>query len=377
MNVIKIVSGDIEIDVPTPWAVYDASDCLLLKAGFIFKSSRKISEVIERGVYRDRDAITSVKIFSSKDEVDDTSSPFILANEYADRLGEILEHIEDGNRKTEYRVLKLAQHIMWLCDRDMEAALAIIHLPPTHKKYCLYHSIHIALLSSVLAMRMNVSDKNRLSMIAASLTANIGMRNLQELLQRQSSPLTEKQQEMIRAHPINSVNILKSAGIVDEVWLKVVEQHHEQIDGGGYPYGLKDDDILVEASIISIVDVYSAKMSGRAGRTKMNVQDALRLFFTGKGQAYSENLSLYLIKELGIFPPGTFVRLANNEIAIVVKRLVGKSNTPLVKSVIGADGKDFSTPLLRDTSYKEYQIMESIFCERKAPLNYEQIWGYA
>lgn len=376
MNVIKLVRGDIEVDVPTPWSVYDDSDGLLLKAGFVFKSAKKVSEIIERGVYRDRDAVPEGKVIFRKDEVDDTSSPFILAYEHIVSLGELFEYIEDGNPNTQDRVVKLAKHIMWLCDRDMEAALAIIHLPPPHKKYCLYHSIHVALLSSVLAMRMNINDENRLSMIAASLTSNVGMRNLQELLQRQSHAITDVQRANIEAHTLTSVKLLRGAGVADELWLKAVEQHHEQLDGSGYPHGLKGSEILIEASIISIADVYCAKMSGRAGRIKMNVQDALRSFFTKKGDAFSEELSLQLIKELGIFPPGTFVRLVNNETAIVVKRLVGNSNAPIVKSVIGPDGKDYSTPLLRDTNYKEYQVMESVSFERKTPLNYEQIWGY-
>lgn len=377
MNVIKLVRGDIKVDVPIPWGVYDDNDCLLLKAGFVFKSAKKVSEVIKRGVYRDRDIPINGKVFTSKDVVEDTSSPFILAQDYTVLLGDIFEDIEDGVLGTEERVIKLARHIMWLCDRDMEAAIAIIHLPPTHKKYCLYHSIHVALLSAVLAMRMNISDENRLSMTAASLTSNIGMRNLQELLQIQSHAVTDVQREKIEAHTLTSVKLLSDVGIVDEIWLKAVEQHHEQLDGNGYPHKLKDDEILIEASIISIADVYCAKMSGRAGRIKMNVQDALRSFFTDKSGAFSEELSLQLIKELGIFPPGTFVRLANGEIAIVVKRLVGKSNTPIVKGLIGANGNEFSIPLRRDTSDKEYQVMESVSFESDTPLNYEQIWGYA
>jgi len=378
MNVIKIVAGDIEVDVPIPWAVYDEADCMLLKAGFIFKSQKKISEVIEHGVYRDRDALEPVKVVSRTDnEVTGISSPFILVNEYADRLGDILENIEEGERKTRERVIKLAENIMWLCDRDMEAIMAIIHLPASHKKYCLYHAIHVAMLSSVLAMRMNIHDGNRLSMICASLTANIGMRNFQKILQRQSVALTLEQRNSINEHPLISACILRKAGIDDEFWLKIVEQHHEQIDGGGYPRGLKGKEVITEASIISIVDVYTAMMSKRAGRARINVQDALREFFVEKGGAYSEVLSLYLIKELGIYPPGTFVHLANGEIAIVVKRLLGKSNTPIVKSVVGADGSVYSVPLRRDTSVKQFQIMESIFFDRDTPLNYEQIWGYA
>ena len=378
MDVIKLTTSDIEVGVPLPWAVYDDTDRMLLKAGFVFESAEKISEIIEHGIYRSRNSEDEIKVATlHSDEFDETSSPFILVNQYADRLCEILEHIEDGDRKTSKRVIILAEHIMRLCDRDMEAALAVIHLPATHKKYSVYHPIHVAMLSSVLALRMNISDENRLSMIAGSLTANIGMRNFQEILQRQCISLTDKQREMIKKHPRISVRILKQAGILDEVWLQVVEQHHEQIDGGGYPHGLKGDQVIIEASIISIVDVYTAMMSKRADRKQIQVQDALREFFVEKGGAYSETLCLQLIKELGIYPPGTYVRLANNEIAIVVKRLVGHSNTPIVKSIIDNDDKAFSVPLLRDTSNKKYQIMESLLFQCATPLNYEQIWGYA
>ena len=377
MNVVKLVSSDIEIDTPLPWAVYDENDCKLLEAGYVFSSSRKISELIERGVYRDHDINNGSKSLGGGNEVDDTSSPFILFNDYTDRLCSILEHIEDGTIDTEQRVYKLANDIIWLCDRDMEAALAVIHLPATHKKYCAFHSIHIAMLASILANRMNMADENRIAMIAASLTANIGMRNLQELLQRQFLELTEAQRETIKNHPLASVRILIAAGIQNELWLEIVSQHHEQVDGQGYPKGLQGDEVLLEASIISIVDVYTAMISKRADRTKINVKEALREFFIDKGGAYTETLSLQLIKELGIFPPGVFVRLANDEVAIVVKRLIGKSNTPIVKSVVGSDGQKFSIPLMRDTSNKDYQIMESIFYESTTKLNYEQIWGYA
>lgn len=376
MNVVKLTFNDLEIDTPIPWAVYDVNDCKLLEAGYVFNSDKKISELIERGVFRDHDVVKQ-RSASRETEFDDTSSPFILFNDYTERLCSILEHIEDGKQDTQQRVCKLASDIMWLCDRDMEAVLAIIHLPPTHKKYCAFHSVHIAMLSSVLAVRMNMNDEHRASMIAASLTANIGMRNLQELLQRQFLKITEVQRDLIKNHPLASVRLLKAAGIDDELWLDIVAQHHEQVDGQGYPKGLQGDEVLVEASIISIVDVYTAMISKRADRTKIDVQDALREFFVDKGGAYTEELTLQLIKELGIYPPGTFVRLENNEIAVVVKRLIGQSNNPIVKSIIGIDGEKYSIPLMRNTGDKDYRIMESLFYKPTSKINYEQVWGYA
>ena len=384
MNVIKLESGDIKIDEPLPWALYDDTDCMLYKAGIVFDTQQKISEVINRGVYREKINVNDVKPFDFQadeqvelhDKFDETKSPFDLVNDFADHLGTILENIEDGERNMGKRIIHLSKQIMWLCDRDMEACFAIIHLPANHPKYSLYHPVHVALISSVIAMRMNINNEHRLSMVAASLTANIGMRNFQELLQRQCLGITDKQRERIQQHPRISAKILRKAGIIDEVWLMVVEQHHERIDGKGYPNGLSGDEVSIEASIISIVDVYTAMMSKRADRKQIHVQDTLREFFTDKGGAYSETLTLLLIKELGIYPPGTFVRLANDDVAIVVKRMVGQSNTPIVKSVVDKDGKSYPSPLARDTGNKQFQIMESIFYDGVAKLNYEQIWGY-
>jgi len=379
MNVVKLIPGDIQIDIPLPWSVYDSTDYLLFKQGHVFESEKKIWEIIERGAYRDHDSDigSQVAAYEHQDNFDNTRSPFYLVNHCADRLGEILEHIEDGNLEISQYVIRLAHDIMWLCDRDMEAAFAIFHIPATHKKYSLYHPVHVALLSSVLAMRMNINDQRRTSLVAAALTANVGMRNFQEVLQRQCLEITDKQRELIKKHPLTSVRILKAAGVGDQLWLNVVSQHHEQVDGGGYPKGLSGDEVLIEASIISISDCYTAMMSKRADRKAVNVKDTLREFFTEKGNAYTESLAVQLVKELGIYPPGTFVRLANNEQSIVVKRFVGRSNTPIVKSVVGADGELLPTPIVRDTSNKTYQIMESILLPKGIKINYEKIWGYS
>ncbi len=84
--------------------------------------------------------------------------------------------------------------------------------------------------------------------------------------------------------------------------IKIVEQHHERIDGKGYPYGLKRNDISKYAKLVSICDVYDAISNDRCYRKKFTPNDAYELILSGSGTMFDENLvksfkipSLYIL----------------------------------------------------------------------------------
>ena len=148
------------------------------------------------------------------------------------------------------------------------------------------------------------------------------------------------------------------------------------IDGSGYPDGISGDKIFVGAKIIAVADKYAANVSPRAYREPLTAQEALRQFFVEKGQQYDEKLSMLFIKELGIFPPGGFVKLVNGEIAIVIRR--GKNTLfPIVCSYIAEDGSAYGTPMKRDTSIKEFSVDSVTEHNKSIPLNLRVLWDYS
>ena len=83
----------------------------------------------------------------------------------------------------------------------------------------------------------------RATLVAAALTSDIGMREIQQALFEQTAPLSSEQKAIVSAHPNRSCELLQAAGVEDKRWLQAIEQHHERVDGTGYPKGLAGDAI--------------------------------------------------------------------------------------------------------------------------------------
>jgi len=180
---------------------------------------------------------------------------------------------------------------------------------------------------------------------------NLSMIELQGRLAVQAVPLTVDQRSAIHEHPVKSAEMLRAAGVADEAWLAAVEQHHEVIDGTGYPNRRTDVNELAQA--LHYVDVFTAKLSARSSRVALAPNVAAREIFTGSA---GHPLAAALVKEFGIYPPGCFVRLASGEIAIVIQR--GETvTTPVVASLSNAAGQAMMRPQRRETGDKANAIV--------------------
>ena len=110
------------------------------------------------------------------------------------------------------------------------------------------------------------------------------------------------------------------------------------------------------AQMLRFVDIFLAKHAGRADRSPVPPQQAARdLYMASAGHP----VAAMLIKEMGIFPPGSFVRLACGETAVVVRR-GAHASMPLVCAIASAQGESLATPRRRDTAQPEFAITGSL-----------------
>ncbi|MEG3193662.1 HD domain-containing phosphohydrolase, partial [Lysobacter sp. D1-1-M9] len=143
------------------------------------------------------------------------------------------------------------------------------------------------------------------------------------------------------------------------IWLEAVLHHHERLDGSGYPNRLTAAAITAGARTLAIVDIYSAMVRPRAYREAIHARHALRNLFMERGKAVDEALATLLIREIGVFPPGTPVRLANGEVGVVLHR--GRDAArPVVARLINANGTLAAIAAQRDTSTPAYAITETV-----------------
>jgi HD-GYP domain-containing protein (c-di-GMP phosphodiesterase class II) len=173
------------------------------------------------------------------------------------------------------------------------------------------------------------------------------------------------------------VEILSQAGIFNKIWIEGVLYNHEAIDGSGYPSGLKGSAIPICARIIAVGDQYCAGVSSRSYRRSLTPQESMKEIYLNAEKISDQDIVNLCVRLLGVYPPGTFVKLDNGEIAVVTHR-GEKAHTPLVHSIVKSNTKDMLlSPMKRDSSKDEFSIVEIVNAEQeKLRFNSYQLRGY-
>lgn len=218
-------------------------------------------------------------------------------------------------------------------------------------------------------------DDERLQIVAAALSADISMIKLQDELARQKEQLQPQQRLALHQHPLESLKLLTVLGVVNKTWLTAVLQHHEAWNGKGYPGGVAAGEISLGARILKLADMYTALIAPRAQRVGAISKVAMRELYLKRGEEVDEELALLLIKELGVFPPGAFVKLYSGELAIVTRR-TDNPKAPAAKAVVGPRGAPYERPAPRKTEIREYEIVGVVERDKIVAIDLHNLWGY-
>jgi HD-GYP domain-containing protein (c-di-GMP phosphodiesterase class II) len=365
----RIAAAELGIGTVLAWDAYDDRGRLLLRKGQVISSMSQVEGLIERGLFIETEPVREC----APAAVLDTPSAAGVVLEARQRLQAVCAAGASRQNWAEH-ILGIVRLVETACRLSPEAALAT-SLWQRDGRYSIRHSVDTAVACHVISSALNVSEAQRTSTVAAALTMNISILQLQDSLQSQQSPLTPEQREIIDNHPETSAAMLRDAGVTDREWLDAVLAHHEAIDGSGYKHGRKGEEIPVPAQLVSLADIYCARISSREYRAALRPNAALRKLFLEQGKRVRDGLASQFIKAIGVFPPGTPVRLENGEIAVVTQR--GESaSTPAVCSIIGPRGMPLASAIHRDTSRPTYGVREVVdWSDVGAMPSMRALWG--
>ena len=184
----------------------------------------------------------------------------------------------------------------------------------------------------------------------AALTMNIGMSVQQDRMAQQKEPLNPKQRELVREHPSHSAALLRQLGVTNRDLLEAVLDHHAKAPG---PLAARSLGQRM-ARLIQRADIFAAAISPRASRSAAATGIAMKAAYFDENQAVDE-AGAALVKAVGVYPPGSFVRLASQEVAIVVRR--GRvTSAPRVAVVLNREGLPNNELTLRDTSLADWRV---------------------
>lgn len=313
----KLSPTQIRLGVPVKWSLFDGNGNLLLREGATIETDNQIESLMRCGAYYYTGP--NLTRYAPTHPSTASNSSYQVVNSLLKRLEDSLDLIGRPGKGPQFirQLFKLILDIQKVCTADGNAALGttqlIVHAPST-----LVHALHCALICEISGSRFGWDKRERIPVVAAALTQNVSLMEFQGLLVKQTSPLTDEQRQRVQQHPKRSAEMLVKSGVKDRRWLQIVLQHHERMDGSGYPRGLSGDTILLEARLLAIVDSYVAMTRPRTYRQTLRSQDAMKELFKQRGQEIDNQLSEMFLGVMGFFAPGCLVRRLSGEVAIVV-----------------------------------------------------------
>jgi putative nucleotidyltransferase with HDIG domain len=245
-------------------------------------------------------------VFFEKKEIDSKleKAYFGLERRVHDRTRELAEinnelQVEVTERK---RVeIQLNDSFLKLKKAIEETINAFISAVEIRDPYTAGHQLRVAKLSCEIANEMHLNKMQLDAIRIAAILHDIGKIYIPNEILSKPSSLTETEFSVIKNHPLAGYDILKTIDFQMPI-AKIVYQHHEKINGSGYPQGLIGNEIMLEARIVNVADVVDAMISQRPYRSSQGIEDALEEIKTNAGILYDPevvDICLYIFNEKG------------------------------------------------------------------------------
>lgn len=373
----KLAKGQLLVGDRAPMNIYARSGIVLLTKGSLIDNTQQVQALLAQG-YFDPDE----KVIVRQDETDfqrrrysKELNPFLELEELYSQLEKAFEQAEKNTAAKGFprRILDISEHLLLLAEKSPNALLGAAHWPRDLPS-TLDHPMRCAVLLAVVAQPLKISKEKLLSGLAATLTANLGMLHLQEKLNHQQTPLTDQQKAAIRNHPEKSLLLLEMLGVEDKIWLTAVLQHHERLDGSGYPKGLKGREISNTARLVALADSYAALTAPREYRPLLTPRQAMKQMLGEETELLDARLGKVFLSQLGLYPPGTPVQLKNGDTAVVTQK-GGAIHTPICSGIRAASGQVYVQPPRRDTSDPQLAIQKILNKDLLKPLQPFLFWN--
>lgn len=339
----------IRVSQPLQWDVFSAQGKLLLHRGSVILSESQRARLLEFGMYVNKADIQK-QLAEGARRVFDPFHEWENLRGWLGRLNLALMKVASAPAPGPMPDLLseidgVAKRIQTAVEKAADVSIfEIMQMETTH--YAIAHHLQAAALCGVLARTVGWSEHCVFNACRAALTMNIGMLELQTVLASQAAPLTPVQRKVVDDHGAVGRRLLEAIGVADEEWLCAVEKHHPEREAPGTP-------IPPLAQLVQHVDIYLAKITPRAYRSARNPQAAARELL--QDPRLDKGLMSFLIKTIGIYPPGTYVKLANGDSAVVVRR-GANAHTPSVCALVNGTGIPLGEPVVRDTTQARFAV---------------------
>lgn len=207
----------------------------------------------------------------------------------------------------------------------------------TYDHYIFTHSLNVTMYSLAIGMKLNLPEKDLEILGMGAILHDVGKMKIPEKILLKPDKLSQAEYEEIKKHAEEGFQILRKIPSISLIVAHCAYQHHERINGTGYPRGIKGNEIHYFGKIIAVADVFDAVTSNRVYRQAMLPHEGLEILYSGSGTLFDKKIIEAFRQAVAVYPIGITVELSDGRRGVVSRQNTGVSDRPIVR-IMQEDG---------------------------------------
>lgn len=210
------------------------------------------------------------------------------------------------------------------------------------------HCINVCALSTIMALRLKMSDKQVRNISIGAILHDIGLRYIKvPYMNTNETYMNVKDALEYKKHTIFGYSSLQDEGWIPDIAKEIILLHHERIDGKGYPFQHKGDKIKTEVKLVSLCDDFESLISG-VGSPKLKIYEAIEYIKANQGIKYDATITDKLLESVAVYPVGINVITSEGEMGVVVRQNHKFTDRPVIRMLKHADGSQYKDDVEKD-----------------------------
>ena len=263
-----------------------------------------------------------------------------LYQEARELQGKFIRHLKAGEPIDITPLAAVAEEMVDTMFTHGDAMLCLARIR-AKDAYLMEHSMNVAILLANFGRYLGLERNVLKELTLGGLLHDVGKIMTPDEVLNKPGKLTDEEFGVMRQHVVHSYDILSNTAGITPTMLEVAANHHERLDGTGYPQRLKGEQLSLYTRMSGIVDVYDAVTADRVYKQGMQPTQAFRVLLKGIDQHFDAELVTKFIKCMGVYPVGTLVQLSNQRLAVVMQRNEQQPLKPMVKVIYHATQRHY------------------------------------
>lgn len=270
-----------------------------------------------------------------KNEIIKTEKPISFSESFLEAVRDYKKEFSTWQSGLPLDITKVRAILLPLIEKleGNEGEIFSLHHLSTEKEYLYQHSIAVGLLSAFIGKKLNYSKGDVVQLALAGCLADCGMAKISSQLLYKNGALTSQEFEEIKNHPIYSFRMVQGSPLLRDAGKIAIFQHHERLDGSGYPSGEKVEKTHSFAKIIAVADTFHAMTSARLYRKKQSPFKVLEMIIQDNFGKFDITAIKALQSGIMTFSIGSKVKLSDGQEAEIMFIEEKAPTRPLVKLI--------------------------------------------